>query len=123
MNLPGPPFNVHPLAGPPLAGSGLAVSWLRLFPLVGLIVGLLSVSFPARANYYTVTGGNDNTDSTPHGGDGSQNNPYQMSSLRGAVIHADGVAGPHTISLPARTYQLTIVGTGEGLFPAAPTIG
>ena len=70
--------------------------------------------FPGRASavFYTVTGAADNTDATPHGGTGAQGSPYQMLSLRGAILAANSNIGPDTILLPAGTYTLTIPNTG-----------
>ena len=64
----------------------------------------------AQATFYTVTGTADNVDSATHGGSGTAGAPFQMSSLRGAIIAANANAGADTITLPAGTYTLTRVG-------------
>jgi hypothetical protein len=62
--------------------------------------------------YYTVTSTADNTDVVIHGGTGTAADPFQMSSLRGAVLNANtqitSVVGPITISVPAGTYLLSV---------------
>lgn len=67
---------------------------------------------PVTGFFYTVTGTADNTDAVIHGGTGTAADPYQMSSLRGAVLNANTVStsasGPITISVPAGTYQLSV---------------
>ncbi len=82
-------------AGAPKANSG---SRLATSPLPGV--------------FYTVTGTADNTDVVIHGGTGTAGNPFQMSSLRGAILNANtiltGTVGPVTISVPAGTYQLSV---------------
>jgi trimeric autotransporter adhesin len=70
----------------------------------------LSVIHPAHANFYTVTGTADNNDSATHGGSGTSGSPFQMSSVRGAIIAANANPGADTITLPAGTYTLTRVG-------------
>ncbi len=71
------------------------------------------LSFSAQATFYVVTGTTDNTDSATHGGAGTSLNPFQMSSLRGAITAANASAGADTIFLPAGTYTLTIAGHRE----------
>lgn len=62
--------------------------------------------------FYTVTGTADNTDAVIHGGTGTAGDPFQMSSLRGAVLNGNTVitsaVGPVTISVPAGTYLLSV---------------
>jgi hypothetical protein len=61
---------------------------------------------------FAVTGTVDNTDLVPHGGDGSAANPYEMSSLRGAIILAAQTpttpASPNVINLPDGDYTLSL---------------
>ncbi len=71
------------------------------------------------AFYYSVTATTDNSDSVTHGGSGTLASPYQMSSLRGAILNANtNGAGPHFIYVPPGTYSLSLgelqVGTGPG---------
>jgi predicted outer membrane repeat protein len=67
---------------------------------------------PVLGIFYTVTGTADNTDVVIHGGTGTAADPFQMSSLRGAVLNGNtidtSVLGPVTISVPAGTYQLSV---------------
>jgi predicted outer membrane repeat protein len=67
---------------------------------------------PPSGVFYTVTGTADNTDAVIHGGTGTAGNPFQMSSLRGAILNGNtvitSVAGPVTISVPAGTYLLSV---------------
>ena len=67
---------------------------------------------PLPGIFYTVTGTTDNTDAVIHGGTGTAGDPFQMSSLRGAVLNANtlitSAVGPATISVPAGTYQLSV---------------
>jgi Big-like domain-containing protein/PKD domain-containing protein len=71
-----------------------------------MLAALAALSSTALATvsgtFYVVTSTTDNTDSVVHGGTGTSADPFQMSSLRGAVLRANqnGV-GPHTISVPA----------------------
>ena len=66
----------------------------------------------AGATFYTVTSTTDNTDSATHGGTGAAGTPFQMSSLRGAIIAANANVGADTITLPAGTYTLTLANAG-----------
>ena len=59
------------------------------------------------SHFYTVTGTADSTDSAIHGGAGTVGSPFQMASLRGAIIATNGDAGS-TITLPAATYTLAL---------------
>jgi hypothetical protein len=67
---------------------------------------------PLPGLFYTVTGTADNTDATVHGGTGTAGDPFQMSSLRGAILNANtqitSATGAVTISVPAGTYLLSI---------------
>src|SRR5580765_6232445 len=67
---------------------------------------------PLVGIFYTVTGTADNTDVVIHGGTGTAGDPFQMSSLRGAVLNGNtintSVIGPVTISVPAGTYPLSV---------------
>ncbi len=76
---------------------------------------------PVGMTYYTVTGFTDGTGSVL-GGTGTSGNPFQYANLRGAVIAADAndaTAGNlSTITLPAGTYQLTIMGNSAPGGPA-----
>ncbi|MFS8085799.1 MAG: beta strand repeat-containing protein, partial [Acidobacteriota bacterium] len=67
---------------------------------------------PLPGVFYTVTGTADNTDAVTHGGTGTAGDPFQMSSLRGAVLNANtlvtSAVGPATISVPAGTYPLSV---------------
>ena len=68
----------------------------------------------APAFYIVNFGGSpfaDSTDSATHGGAGTAGSPFQMSSLRGAVIATNAAAGADTITLPAGTYSLTLTGS------------
>ena len=70
-----------------------------------MLCGCLEV----QAFYYTITGAVDNTDAAVHGGSGTQASPYQMSSLRGAILNADtNGSGPHVIDVPPGTYSLIL---------------
>ncbi|MEI6914849.1 MAG: hypothetical protein WCL39_06940, partial [Armatimonadota bacterium] len=76
--------------------------------LLPAVLACFAACSPATAaHYYTVTGTADNTDSVVHGGTGTQPSPYQMSSLRGAIIAANADSGS-TITLPTNTYKLTL---------------
>ncbi len=62
----------------------------------------------APAAVYVVDNTADGTNSTPSSGTGTIGDPYHMTSLRGAVLHANANgAGPHTINVPAGTYNLS----------------
>ncbi|MGH9928489.1 MAG: hypothetical protein ACREA9_04570 [Pyrinomonadaceae bacterium] len=67
---------------------------------------------PPSGVFYTVTGTADNTDAVIQGGTGTSGDPYQMSSVRGAVLNANtmttSAASPATISVPAGTYLLSV---------------
>jgi hypothetical protein len=67
---------------------------------------------PLPGVFYTVTGTADNTNAVPLGGTGTAGDPYQMSSLRGAILNGNtvttGSTGPVTISVPAGTYALSV---------------
>lgn len=71
-----------------------------------------AVVVPLPGVFYTVTGTGDNTDAVIHGGTGTAGDPYQMSSLRGAILNGNTVitasTGPVTISVPAGTYPLSV---------------
>lgn len=85
----------------------------RVMWVVWMGVVVCMTTRPARAVFYTVTGTVDNTDSVTHGGSGAQATPFQMSSLRGAILAANATVGvADTITLPAGTYTLTIANTG-----------
>ena len=75
-----------------------------------LLVSLFLFATNVPAAFYTVTATADNTDSATHGGSGTAGSPFQMSSLRGAIIAANANAGADTIILPAGTCTLTRVG-------------
>jgi hypothetical protein len=66
----------------------------------------------APSAYFAVTGTADNIDASPHGGDGSAASPYQMSSLRGAVLLAEQTVSspgsPNVINLPDGDYKLSL---------------
>src|SRR6478736_1510151 len=72
----------------------------------------LQPAAPLVGIFYTVTGTADNTDVVIHGGTGTAGDPFQMSSLRGAVLNGNtintSVIGPVTISVPAGTYPLSV---------------
>src|SRR5438874_1825617 len=51
--------------------------------------------------FYTVTSNADNTDAVTHGGTGAMATPFQMSSLRGAILHANINDTSATIMVPA----------------------
>jgi hypothetical protein len=78
--------------------------------LVGVVVAaMLCGCLEVQAFYYTITGTVDNLDAAVHGGSGTQVSPYQMSSLRGAILNANtSGAGPHVINVPSGTYSLTL---------------
>ncbi|HKP45747.1 MAG TPA: immunoglobulin domain-containing protein [Pyrinomonadaceae bacterium] len=94
--------------------------------LAGLLTAFALAGFRASAGspasppaplpgiYYTVTSNADNTDVVIHGGTGTAADPFQMSSLRGAVLNANtqitSVVGPITINVPAAngTYSLSV---------------
>ena len=71
-----------------------------------------AVVVPPSGVFYTVTGTADNTDVVIHGGTGTAGDPFQMSSLRGAVLNANtmttSAASPATISVPSGTYPLSV---------------
>src|SRR5437762_10441114 len=106
-----------------LASRCLAILFALTIALVALVgfhasasSGAGSIWLNAAATlpgvYYTVSGTADNTDVVVHGGTGTAADPFQMSSLRGAVLNANtvttSVVGPITISVPAGgTYSLT----------------
>ena len=69
---------------------------------------LLTFAADGRAAFYTVTSTTDGTDATTHGGSGASGSPFQMSSLRGAILNANAAAGSSTISLPSGTYNLSL---------------
>ena len=87
---------------------------------------MLAIQSPLLANTYNVTsttdhpttGGVNNATGQIIGGAGNG-----LVTIRSAVAAANNVAGPHTINIPNGTYNLTIAGTGEGLFPAMVNIG
>lgn len=62
--------------------------------------------------YYIVTTTTDDADPTIDGGTGTSADPFQVSSLRGAVLSANtqitSVVGPITIRVPAGTYLLSV---------------
>ena len=60
-----------------------------------------------------MTGFSDSTDSSVHGGTGTAGDPFQMATLRGAVLATNASAGADTIILPAGTYNLTIAGNDD----------
>ena len=70
------------------------------------------VSMQGPGLFYIVTSTVDNTDIVIHGGTGTSADPFQMSSLRGAVLNANtqitSVVGPITIRVPAGTYNLSV---------------
>lgn len=74
-----------------------------------------AVLAPLAAAYYIVTGSGDNTNSTPTGGSGTSGNPYQMTSLRGAIIKANADGGPATITFGSATNGVPITLTIPGL--------
>ena len=90
------------------AGKGVLMpSWkASRFSMVALGVCLSALSL--QAAFYTVLGTADSNDLTPHGGNGTQASPYQMSSLRGAILNADAAGGANSISIPAGIYGLTL---------------
>ncbi len=82
----------------------------RTYTQLAVVVALGCLAFPQptlAAHFYTVTSTVDNTDSATHGGAGTLASPYQMSSLRGAIIAANVDSGS-TITLPLNTYKLTL---------------
>ena len=83
---------------------------MKKFLLLFVWLSTMLVARHTQANFYTVTGTVDNTDAATHGGSGTVGAPFQMSSLRGAIIAANANGGADTITLPAGTYTLTRVG-------------
>jgi CSLREA domain-containing protein len=65
----------------------------------------------ARAAYFTVDSTTDTVDVNP--GDGIAADANGHCTLRAAIMEANALPGPDTISLPANTYTLTIAGRGE----------
>jgi hypothetical protein len=75
--------------------------------LIPVLSALLTAA-NGRAAFYTVLSTADSNDITPHGGNGTLASPYQMSSLRGAILNADAAGGTHSIAIPAGLYNLTL---------------
>lgn len=78
-----------------------------------LMLAVVLTAMRGHAAFYTVTSTADNTDSAAHGGAGTAGSPFQMSSLRGAIIAANAAAGADTITLPAGAYTLTLANAGS----------
>src|ERR1039457_2976318 len=85
---------------------------MKRFLLLFAWLSTMLLSSRTQAAFYTVTGTADNTDSATHGGSGTAGSPFQMSSLRGAILAANANAGADTITLPAGTYTLTLANSG-----------
>jgi len=82
-----------------------------------ILLTALGIANMSEAAFYTVTSTADNTDSVIHGGSGTQGSPYQMSSLRGAILNANTNAStPATIMVPAGTYPLSVNNPASGTF-------
>ena len=64
------------------------------------------------AHFYTVTGFGDGTDGATHGGAGTSASPFQVATLRGAIIDTNSDANS-TITLPAGTYTLSLTGHSD----------
>jgi len=104
--------------------SHQAIRVLVVFMMGLMLVGIGSSAVFARKNskaffnspppgiFYTVTGTIDNADAIVHGGSGTASDPFQMSSLRGAVLNANtqdtAALGQITISVPAGNYMLSV---------------
>ena len=87
-----------------MSGHSLSMPRFALAIVLALLVALaVGGGRPAQAADFTVTKTADTADGTCDAD----------CSLREAIIAANALAGPDTITLPADTYTLTIVGTGE----------
>jgi len=103
----------------------LAVPRLSVFYAAFLLlIGVTShAGLAATGNTYTVSTTADNTNSVPLSGAGTAGNPYVMSSLRGAVLHANaGGVGPHVINVPAGTYNLSVNNPGSAVTVVSATV-
>jgi hypothetical protein len=71
-------------------------------PLLAAVAALLTCAAPASADTFNVTAGADGQGScSPNG------STWTCSTLRAAMTEANRLGGPNTISLPARTYQVS----------------
>src|ERR1700720_4241405 len=83
---------------------------------IALVAGLLLTAShvtTVRAASFTVNSHNDQVDANI--GDGTATTSSGTCTLRAAIQEANALAsgGPHTITLPAGNYDLTIAGEGE----------
>lgn len=90
----------------------LVVRKVSQFFNVVLVVGL-SWCWPAQAAIFTVTSTVDATDIAPGNGLCETAAGNGVCTLRAAIQEANAGGGPHSITLPAGTFTLTLAGTGE----------
>lgn len=79
--------------------------------LRSFLIGCLCLTNIAIAQNFTVTGTADAVDANP--GDGVCDDGSGTCTLRAAIIESNALGGPHTITLPANTYTLTLAGAQE----------
>src|SRR5262245_18978495 len=88
-----------------------AIAAIRPDSLLPALACLLAILGPARAATFTVDTTADDFDAVP--GDGVCATASGGCTLRAAIQEANSLLGADVITVPAGTYVLTIVGTGE----------
>src|ERR1700675_908151 len=92
--------------------AGPSDRMMRLAQLLAAVFALcFGVAAGARAANFTVTSTADAVDATP--GDGVCATATAACTLRAAIQEANALSGADSITVPAGTYTLALLGAGE----------